>query len=109
VDTYTESCVLNAHHVGTHPTTESVYVGRGSKWGNIFRIGRDGNRDEVIEKYKIWFWKQPKLISTIHELRNRDLVCWCAPLACHADFLFYIANIDEDEFRELYHMNLNLS
>ena len=28
-----------------------VYIGRGSKWGNPFRIGADGDRVEVIRKY----------------------------------------------------------
>ncbi len=27
-----------------------VYIGRGSKWGNPFHIGKDGNRKEVIDK-----------------------------------------------------------
>ena len=29
-----------------------VYIGRGSKWGNPFVIGRDGDRDLVIKKFK---------------------------------------------------------
>jgi hypothetical protein len=28
----------------------AVYIGRGSKWGNPFVIGRDGTRAEVIAK-----------------------------------------------------------
>jgi hypothetical protein len=31
-----------------------VYVGRPSKWGNPFVIGRDGSREEVIAKYRAW-------------------------------------------------------
>ena len=27
-----------------------IYVGRPSKWGNPFRIGKDGTREEVIKK-----------------------------------------------------------
>lgn len=30
-----------------------VYIGRPSKWGNPFVIGRDGSREEVIEKYRV--------------------------------------------------------
>lgn len=30
----------------------AVYIGRGSKWGNPFRIGRDGDRAAVIAKYE---------------------------------------------------------
>ena len=29
-----------------------VYIGRGSKWGNPFKIGEDGDRHEVIQKYR---------------------------------------------------------
>lgn len=29
-----------------------VNIGRGSKWGNKFVIGRDGDRGEVIRKYR---------------------------------------------------------
>ena len=36
----------------THKKTEDdLYIGRPSKWGNPFVIGRDGTRDEVILKY----------------------------------------------------------
>ena len=27
-----------------------------------------------------------------HELKGKDLVCWCAPQPCHADVLLEIAN-----------------
>jgi Domain of unknown function (DUF4326) len=40
--------VLNARQVGRKPAPDRVYVGRPSKWGNPFAIGRDGTRDEVI-------------------------------------------------------------
>ena len=35
--------VMNARHVGKRPATDRVYVGRPSKWGNPFVIGRDGS------------------------------------------------------------------
>jgi len=31
-----------------------VYIGRPSKWGNPFVIGRDGTRPQVIERYERW-------------------------------------------------------
>ena len=30
----------------------AIYVGRPTKWGNRYVIGRDGTRDEVIKKYE---------------------------------------------------------
>ncbi len=72
------SCVLNARIVGTRSTKTREYVARPSKWGNRFVIGKDGTRDH--------------LIAALDELRGKDLVCWCAPLRCHADFLLELAS-----------------
>jgi hypothetical protein len=72
----------------------AVYVGRPTKWGNPFVIGIDGDRDEVIAKHKEWF--MAKCAGSYdfdpEELRGKDLVCWCAPAACHADVLLRWAN-----------------
>ncbi|TAL65724.1 MAG: DUF4326 domain-containing protein [Burkholderiaceae bacterium] len=71
----------------------AVYVGRPTKFGNPFVIGRDGNRDEVVRRFEEWIDTQPNLIDAARsELRGKNLVCWCAPLACHADVLLMIAN-----------------
>jgi len=64
-----------------------VYIGRGSIWGNPFRIGPDGTREEVIQKYTAWVLKQPKLLSELPKLKGKVLGCWCKPLACHGDVL----------------------
>jgi Domain of unknown function (DUF4326) len=69
--------ILNAKIVGKRANPDRVYVGRPSKWGNPFVIGRDGSRDEVIEKYRAWIVRQPKLMAALPELRGKDLVCWC--------------------------------
>lgn len=64
-----------------------IYIGRGSKWGNPFVIGKDGNREEVIEKYRKWIKTQPKLLKALPELKGKVLGCWCFPKACHGDVL----------------------
>jgi O-acetyl-ADP-ribose deacetylase (regulator of RNase III) len=64
-----------------------VYIGRPSKWGNPFRIGPDGNRKEVIEKYRAWIAEQPELLKSLPELKGKRLGCYCKPLACHGDVL----------------------
>ncbi len=84
--------VLNAKRVGKRPTADRVYVGRPSKWGNPFVIGRDGTREQVVVKYREWIVQQPALMAALHELRGMDLVCWCAPEGCHADVLMALAN-----------------
>ena len=72
---------------------QAVYVGRPTKFGNPFEIGVDGTRSEVIRKYKAWLRTQPELIAAIRkELAGKDLVCWCAPKACHADVILQVAN-----------------
>ena len=71
----------------------SVYVGRPSKFGNPFHVGKHGTRVEVIEMYRAWFLGQPALVKAAkNELCGKDLVCWCAPQACHADILLEEAN-----------------
>jgi hypothetical protein len=65
-----------------------VYIGRPSKWGNPFTIGKDGSREDVIRKYREWL---PSQNLPIHELKGRVLGCWCAPEACHGDVLLELA------------------
>lgn len=68
--------VHNKRH-GTAPP-DAVYVGRPTALGNPFVIGKDGTREEVIEKYEEWLLDSMPWES-IEELRGKDLVCWCAP------------------------------
>ncbi len=71
--------VLNKHRHGV--PAGAIYIGRGSKWGNPFRIGPDGDRAAVIAKHERWFADQHHLLRALDELCGRDLVCFCAPLA----------------------------
>jgi hypothetical protein len=65
-----------------------VYIGRPSKWGNPFKIGRDGSRHEVIHKYRVWILANSQLIKQIPlEIRGNTLGCWCKPYDCHGDVL----------------------
>jgi hypothetical protein len=73
-----------------------VYIGRPGIWGNPFKIGRDGNRQEVIDKYEAWIRSQPEIMKTVKKLKGKVLGCWCKPAACHGDVLARIAN-EEDK------------
>jgi len=76
----------------------AVYVGRGSPFGNPFKIGIYGDRDKVCDLYENYVRDNPDLLARIKkELRGKDLVCWCKPKRCHADFLLQVANEDEEE------------
>jgi hypothetical protein len=87
--------VLNKHTADSR--AGAVYIGRGSKWGNPFRIGIDGNRTAVIEKYERWLRSQHDLLRALDELRGRNLLCFCAPKACHGDLLLRLANASREE------------
>ena len=87
---------------------DAVYVGRPSKWGNQFKIGDPDpqsdtgkgslTRREVIMWYKYYIDHTPELQEEAYkELKGKDLVCWCAPLPCHADILLEIANAIDTE------------
>lgn len=69
-----------------------VYIGRGSKWGNPYVIGRHGDRTAVIAKYKAWILTQPQLLAQLVELKGKTLGCYCAPLPCHGMVLIALAN-----------------
>lgn len=64
-----------------------IYIGRPSKWGNLFTIGKDGTREEVISKYEAYIMNRPDLIQALPELIGKTLGCWCKPKACHGDIL----------------------
>lgn len=77
-------------HSGREPY--DVYIGRPSIWGNPFKLGEDGSREEVIDKYHRWILTQPLLLLQLHELRGKTLGCWCRPRYCHGDILAMLAD-----------------
>lgn len=79
--------------VNVRTDTCDVYIGRPSKWGNPFVIGRDGNRTEVIDKYQEWLLSQPELVEEARaELPDMVLGCYCKPEACHGDILAWVVD-----------------
>ena len=81
------------------PGVSGVYVGRPTALGNPFKIGVDGDRDEVIRKYEEWFTRLVSIAApnpvknAVEEIRKKAergdvvLMCHCAPSACHADVI----------------------
>jgi site-specific DNA-methyltransferase (adenine-specific) len=74
-----------------------VRVDRRTPWGNPFRLGDDGSRDQICEKFVRYFADRGKLRQMIHELRGKALGCHCAPLRCHADHLAQLANQEKPQ------------
>jgi hypothetical protein len=83
---------LNKFVVHCKHSRFDVYIGRPSKWGNPYEIGRDGTRYEVINKYREYIKTKFTDQEIIDELRGKILGCWCAPQDCHGDVLSDIAN-----------------
>lgn len=77
-----------------------IYIGRGSRWGNPYAIGFDGDREEVIRKFKydfdrgfLRFDKNDLLM-----IRGKVLGCHCKPAACHGDVIAdYLNSLDDSE------------
>tara|TARA_R100000781_G_scaffold5959_1_gene6406 strand:- start:1067 stop:1321 length:255 start_codon:yes stop_codon:yes gene_type:complete len=70
-----------------------IKIDRSTIFGNPFRIGIDGNREEVIKKYEEWIIKDEQLIlrnKMKKELKGKILGCWCKPLPCHGDIIIKI-------------------
>lgn len=76
----------------TEREKEEVYIGRGSKWGNPFYVGVDGNRTQVLEKYSAYLQTRQDLLASILELKGKVLGCYCKPQKCHGDTLAALAD-----------------
>lgn len=71
----------------------SVYIGRGSPYGNPYHIGEHGTRDEVIKRYIEEKSADPDFMAMVRQrLHGKNLVCHCAPRRCHGDWLIIVAN-----------------
>jgi hypothetical protein len=68
-----------------------VRVDRRTRWGNPFVIGRDGDRAEVIARYRAHLDAELAAgritRAELAELHGKRLGCWCAPAPCHGDVL----------------------
>lgn len=69
---------------------------RPGRWGNRFRIGKDGDRNTVIVKFGRHTRKQiaeGKIkLKELAGLSGKRLGCYCAPQPCHANVLAKLAD-----------------
>ena len=90
----------------------TLYIGRAwaglpaSKWANPFRINTCENgtaceacRDVCLARYEMYVRSRPDLMSSLHELDDQVLGCWChttpstgEELYCHGDMLIQLRN-----------------
>ena len=81
--------------VNKYKDVYDVYIGRGSKWGNPFKIGAYNSdthkspmtRALVISMYEEYIRDDEILMASLHELDGKVLGCFCKPKACHGDVL----------------------
>ncbi|KIA72703.1 hypothetical protein ANMWB30_24710 [Arthrobacter sp. MWB30] len=101
--------VQRMHTKGWRMPENTVYVGRGSKWGNPYPVG---DSQWTPQGFKLWASYRDVVeahrddITTgtlgvpkpeeIRALAGKNLACWC-PLnqPCHAEVLLEIANTQE--------------
>ena len=69
-----------------------VYIGRGTKWGNPYKIGLDGTRSQVIAKFEAYLIENEELMKEVKRLKGKTLGCHCAPRACHGHVLARFAD-----------------
>jgi len=77
----------------------TIYVGRGSKWGNPYKLFQKGAlnipllREEVKYHYRLDIELSDHKIAVVKkELKGKNLACYCKlDQPCHADILLDIA------------------
>lgn len=80
-----------------------VYIGRKGKgqdgyFGNPFILERDGDRAQVLELYRRYFYDRlrtdPEFKKRVQALRGKVLACFCSPKECHGDVIAEYLNTD---------------
>lgn len=84
--------ILNRHKIESWPPS-SRYIGRGTPFGNPFAIGHDGDRAQVIAKYRDYLDRainngEKEVIQAMRGIRaDTTLVCSCTPAPCHGQVI----------------------
>lgn len=73
--------------------SHDIFCGRPSKYANPYKIGKDGSRKEVIEKFEKYIRAHPELNSLLNELEGKRISCWCSiDKNCHLDIFLMLLN-----------------
>ena len=74
-----------------HVIDNTVLIDRRTKWRNPYKLGVDGDREQVIALYRADLWRRIRAgevpLEELAELDGCWLACWCEPLPCHGDVL----------------------
>ena len=97
------------------PTDNTVYVGRppndlNEHFGNAFTHLNYGKAEvtglasaqDAVDAFRQWLlgtahqevnpFRRNWILSNLHLLKGKDLMCWCQPNPCHATVLMELAN-----------------
>lgn len=90
----------------------TVCVDRSTKWGNPFVVGKHGTRAECVDLYRtllagyicvscdiapnLLMAYRAMVVANRHDLKGKNLACWCGEGPCHADVLLEVAALAPD-------------
>ena len=100
--------VLNKYKCTKQEIENGILIMRGTPFGNPFVIGKDGTREEVVEKYRSYLTNKiimdDEFLFQFKELYNsgKDLICCCSPLPCHGDIILDVMKLLDglDQYEE---------
>lgn len=95
--------------VNKYQSKYTVYIGRGSKWGNPYTHLTSNtkakyvvaSRQDSIEAFARDLGNDIVLLRAVRkELQGQVLGCFCKPKSCHGDVLAKVANMTDNEFKD---------
>jgi len=104
---------MNKVVVGHVDRDKGVYVGLPSVFGNRWRVGQDGSRDEVIQKYAEHLDQEMAdersplrlaVMQLVERVKNGEelvLCCFCAPKRCHGTVLAKRIELEANNFKKV--------
>lgn len=84
---------LPARHAALRDGYLIIYCGRGTPWGNAYRMQKEADRAKVIALHRADVLHSPVYVENIKKhLTGAALECFCKPKACHCDLYADICN-----------------
>ena len=78
-------------------TSDEVYIGRGSIYGNPYRLVAGAARGSTLVKFRAYAEQRlkddPEYREAVRALKGKTLVCFCKPLPCHGDILVELTEL----------------
>ena len=87
--------VLNKYTATKEELDNAVYCGRGSPWGNPFKMTYTHWQLKEKERHRVCDKFEKEILPTldVSMLRGKNLLCFCAPKRCHCDSILRKANL----------------